>query len=376
MQGILSCCHLQQRRPEPAARDHRQKTLANVQGWRPPQPPRSAAAAARSPSQCKEWFGIWRWNLLRFSWCPLPLVLALDTSEKSLPPSSSRLPFRHVCTSKRPLPPLEPPQHQEEQSQLSQALPTRDLLPVPASPAWPFAALSPVAPHLSCAGEPSAPHSTTDLAWPALRGGQRSPPSRAGHTPPHAAQHTAGCLGPKPPCQLMLTLVSPRAFPDTLLSSIDGHFPSLGLNAGSRPASSVRVPRAAALLLQSSGTRQSWCHSWAEKARQGSTASPSPALCPFPTSCKPHQKALSPLPAASSLPLPKPPTLSQPGKLRNSICPPTAAWPPHRRSSQLATRKEGDVTCMQETFIVPRGAGESDRETVGKTRPREAGCHM
>ena len=53
-----------------------------------PQPPGATRASARSPSQGKKGLGMVRRSLLCFSWCPLPLVLALDTSARSLAPSS------------------------------------------------------------------------------------------------------------------------------------------------------------------------------------------------------------------------------------------------------------------------------------------------
>ena len=49
----------------------------------------------------KKCFPMFRGNLLCFSVCPLPLVLSLGTTEKSLAPSSFRLPFRYLYTSMR-----------------------------------------------------------------------------------------------------------------------------------------------------------------------------------------------------------------------------------------------------------------------------------
>ena len=46
----------------------------------------------------KEWFLMFRWNILCFSLWPLPLVLALSTIEKALAPSSLHSPFRYVST--------------------------------------------------------------------------------------------------------------------------------------------------------------------------------------------------------------------------------------------------------------------------------------
>ena len=46
----------------------------------------------------KKCFLMFRGNLLCFSLCPLPLVLSLGTTEKSLAPSSLHPPFRYLCT--------------------------------------------------------------------------------------------------------------------------------------------------------------------------------------------------------------------------------------------------------------------------------------
>jgi len=66
----------------------------------------------------KKCFLVFRWNCLYISLCPLPLVLALGTTGKSLAPSSSFHPFRYFYTLRRS--PFEPSLLQAEQSQLSQ----------------------------------------------------------------------------------------------------------------------------------------------------------------------------------------------------------------------------------------------------------------
>jgi len=50
----------------------------------------------------KKYFLMFRWSLLRFSLCPLPLVLSLGTNEKSLDLSFLQPPFRYLYT-------LDPP---------------------------------------------------------------------------------------------------------------------------------------------------------------------------------------------------------------------------------------------------------------------------
>ena len=44
----------------------------------------------------KKFFLMFSWNFLCFSLCPLPLVLSLGTTEKSLAPSSWHPPFRYL----------------------------------------------------------------------------------------------------------------------------------------------------------------------------------------------------------------------------------------------------------------------------------------
>ena len=98
-----------------------------------------------------------------------------------------------------------------------------------------------------------------------------------------------------------------------------------------------------------------------------------PALCPLPFPQllqAPPKGFLSPAAPACILPGPTPPPLTSPAHLGTTFCPPTAAGqaPPPPGSSQLGTRREGDRTWMQEVFIVPRGAGETVGESVGKTQ--------
>jgi len=49
----------------------------------------------------KKLFLVFRWNFLCLSLCPLPLVLSLDTTEKSLAPSSRHPPLRYLYTFRR-----------------------------------------------------------------------------------------------------------------------------------------------------------------------------------------------------------------------------------------------------------------------------------
>ena len=58
----------------------------------------ATCASAWSPSQC--FLMIW-WKLLCFSLCPLPLILSLGTTERSLAPSSLCPPFSHLYTLTR-----------------------------------------------------------------------------------------------------------------------------------------------------------------------------------------------------------------------------------------------------------------------------------
>ncbi|XP_068775232.1 uncharacterized protein [Struthio camelus] len=49
----------------------------------------------------KKFFLVFSWNCVCFSLCPLPLVLSLGTTEKSLAPSSRHPPFRQFYTLRR-----------------------------------------------------------------------------------------------------------------------------------------------------------------------------------------------------------------------------------------------------------------------------------
>ena len=64
-------------------------------------------------------------NLLFFSMCPLPLILSLDTTEKSLPLSSSLTTVRYLYTSART---LKPSFLQDTQSKCSQPFLTCEVL--------------------------------------------------------------------------------------------------------------------------------------------------------------------------------------------------------------------------------------------------------
>ena len=119
----------------------------------------------------KQCFLIFRWSHLCFSVCPLPLVLLLDTTEKSLAPSSLHPPFRRLCTLMRfPKPSLL----QAEQSRLSWPLLIGEMLlslhhlcgPLLDSPQY-----------VSCTGETRTGPVTPGVALPVLSRGEGTPPS-------------------------------------------------------------------------------------------------------------------------------------------------------------------------------------------------------
>ena len=97
------------------------------------------------------------------SLCPLPLAQSAGTTEKSLAPRSLRSPFRYsqalirfpaapsLLQAFQPFPALSAFPH------------VRDA-PVPSPSCWPVTGLFPVAPHLSCPGEPRPGHSTPGAA--------------------------------------------------------------------------------------------------------------------------------------------------------------------------------------------------------------------
>lgn len=74
---------------------------------------------------------MFRWNLLHFSLCPMPLILSLGTTVKSLVPSSPHV-FAHIDQSTLSL------LLQAEQPQLSAFPHRKDAPPVPAASLWSF----------------------------------------------------------------------------------------------------------------------------------------------------------------------------------------------------------------------------------------------
>ena len=83
---------LKQGHLEPAGQDHVQTAFEYLQGGRLHNLLWLLVPVFRYPCS-KELFPIFRVNFLCFNLCPLPLVLSLGTTEKSLAPSSLHLPF-------------------------------------------------------------------------------------------------------------------------------------------------------------------------------------------------------------------------------------------------------------------------------------------
>jgi len=80
--------------------------------------------------QVKKFFLVFRWNFLCFSLCPLPLVLSLGTTEKSLAPSSRHPPSRYLSAFLRSL-------LQAKQAQLPQPFLIGEILHYPNHPRSP-----------------------------------------------------------------------------------------------------------------------------------------------------------------------------------------------------------------------------------------------
>jgi len=116
----------------------------------------------------KKFFLMFRWNFLCFSLCPLPLVLSLGTTEKSLAPSFWHPPLRYLWAS---LVPSLPSLLQAKQAQLPQPFLIGEMLQSP------HHAHSPVASHLSWTGEPRTGQSTPDGASLGQSRGGGEPPS-------------------------------------------------------------------------------------------------------------------------------------------------------------------------------------------------------
>ena len=82
----------------------------------------------------KKFFLMFSWNFLGFSLCPLPLVLSLGTTGKSLAPSSWPPPCRYLVSKV----PSQPSLLQAEQAQLPQPLLVGEMLQSPHHPRSPI----------------------------------------------------------------------------------------------------------------------------------------------------------------------------------------------------------------------------------------------
>lgn len=106
-----------------------------------PQPPKASCAGAQHPhSKTKSSVSCCSETLLCFSLCPVPLVLSLGTTEKSLALTSSSQVF--TDTAKIPLNLFS-----RLKSPSSQPVLTGGDAPVPPWQSWPLTGLSPVHPH-------------------------------------------------------------------------------------------------------------------------------------------------------------------------------------------------------------------------------------
>ena len=87
---------LKSRHPQQGAQDHVQAASEDLLAF-------SLVSVCQCSVTCTEQkcFLMFRGNILCSSLCPLLLVLALSTTEKSLAPSSSHLPFRNLYTLMR-----------------------------------------------------------------------------------------------------------------------------------------------------------------------------------------------------------------------------------------------------------------------------------
>ena len=120
----------------------------------------ATCACAHSPSQC---FPMFRGNLLCFSLCPLPLVLLLGATEKSLVPSSLHPLFRYLHTLIRC--PLS--LFLSWLNSLSQLSHHRRDFPVRYPSLWPLVGLPPLL-DVSCTGKPRIAHTDTTETWTRL----------------------------------------------------------------------------------------------------------------------------------------------------------------------------------------------------------------
>lgn len=140
--------------------------------------------------------------------CPLPLLLSLGTTGKSLVPFYLHPPFRYLYTLRSPLNLL-----QAELSQLSQSFHIRNAV-VRLSSLCSFTGLCPVCPYLSNSGDLTTGHNTSAVTSPVLSRGEGSTPLACWHSP-NAAQDTTGLLRGKGTLlgygKLML-IRTPRAF--------------------------------------------------------------------------------------------------------------------------------------------------------------------
>ena len=110
---------------------------------------------------------MFKWNFLYFSLCPLPLILALDTTEKGLAMSS-------LLLSRSPL--TSPFSRLNSPSLLLVCQILQHLNPPP------------VYPYLSYSGEPRTGPSTPDVSPQCWAEGKYHLPQPAGNAPPNAAQ--------------------------------------------------------------------------------------------------------------------------------------------------------------------------------------------
>lgn len=111
----------------------------------------------------KQYFLMFRGNILCFNLCPLLLVWSLGITEKSLALSSQSLRYSYIL--------MRPSQASSTPgctvSALS-AFPHRKDTPVPSPFSCPFVALVPVVSHVSWIGEPITRHSTPGVTLPRL----------------------------------------------------------------------------------------------------------------------------------------------------------------------------------------------------------------
>jgi len=92
---------LKQDHQEPGAQDHVQMAFECLQGGRLHNLSGQPLAILGHTHRVKKYFLMFRWTLLCFSLCPLPVVLSLGTTERSLALSASQPPCRYLYTLRR-----------------------------------------------------------------------------------------------------------------------------------------------------------------------------------------------------------------------------------------------------------------------------------